>query len=106
MPPNARQSASVTGASEIGNHAVPKGHERKTQEARATEDARTATLVPVMLSNVVIVAGMAHDWRTRGKPHSVWTIGLITLVGSELLRTPISASPAWLHFTDWLLRAS
>jgi len=68
--------------------------------------AVNATLVPVLLSNLVIVAGMVHDWRTRGKPHPAWTIGLIALVGSELLRTPISASPAWLHFTDWLLRAS
>ncbi len=68
--------------------------------------AVNATLGPVLLSNLIIVAGMVHDWRTRGKPHPAWTIGLVTLVGTELLRTPISASPAWLHFADWLLRAS
>ena len=65
-----------------------------------------ATLVPVMLSNVVIVAGMVHDWRTRGRPHPAWIIGLAGLVTGELLRTPIASTPAWLHFTDWLLSAS
>jgi hypothetical protein len=66
----------------------------------------TATLAPVMLTNIVIVAGMVHDWRTRGKPHPAWTIGLIALVVTAVLRTPVSASPAWLHFTDWLISAS
>jgi hypothetical protein len=65
-----------------------------------------ATLIPVMLSNLVIVAGMLHDWRTRGKPHPAWIIGLAALVTGELLRTPVASSPAWLHFTDWLLTAS
>lgn len=65
-----------------------------------------ATLIPVMLSNLVIVAGMVHDWRIRGRPHPAWIIGLVGLVTGELLRTPVSASPAWLHFTDWLLTAS
>ncbi len=64
------------------------------------------TLVPVMLSNLVIVAGMVHDWRTHGRPHPAWIIGLVALVTGELLRTPVAASPAWLHFTDWLLAAS
>lgn len=65
-----------------------------------------ATLVPVMLSNLVIVAGIVHDWRTRGRPHPAWIIGLAALVTGELLRTPVASSPAWLHFTDWLLTAS
>ncbi len=68
--------------------------------------AVNATLAPVMLANIVIVAGMIHDWRTRGKPHPAWTIGLIALVGTELLRGPVASSQAWLHFTDWLMRAS
>lgn len=65
-----------------------------------------ATLVPVMLSNVIIIAGMIHDWRTHGRPHAAWIIGLVVLVAGELLRTPVASSPAWLHFTDWLLTAS
>jgi hypothetical protein len=65
-----------------------------------------ATLAPVMLANIVIVAGMVHDWRTRGRPHPAWTIGLIALVTTELLRAPVASSQAWLLFTDWLMRAS
>lgn len=65
-----------------------------------------ATLLPVMLSNIVIVAGMVHDWRTRGRPHPAWVIGLCALVAGELMRTPVASSAVWLHFTDWLLTAS
>jgi len=62
----------------------------------------TQTLGPVMMSNLVIVAGMVHDWRVHGRPHRAWWVGLSTLLTIELLRTPIAASAVWLHFADWL----
>ena len=52
--------------------------------------------------HLLIVAGMIYDWRTRGRPHpAYWVAGGLTLA-VQVLRVPLSASPAWLSFADWL----
>ncbi len=51
------------------------------------------TFMPVMLSNLVIVAGMVHNWRTLGRPHPAWIIGLTAVVTGELLRPPWQQAP-------------
>lgn len=53
---------------------------------------------------IVIGAGMVHDWRTRGRPHPAWIIGLTVLIGGAILRAPLSQTPAWLAFADWTTR--
>lgn len=58
----------------------------------------------VIVCAIVIGAGMIHDWRTRGKPHPAWIIGLTVLIGGGILRAPVSQTPAWLAFADWTTR--
>ena len=58
----------------------------------------------VIVCVIVIGAGMAFDWRTRGRPHPAWVIGLAVLIGGALVRAPLSATPAWLAFADWTTR--
>lgn len=53
---------------------------------------------------LLIVAGMVFDWRTRGRPHPAWVIGLTVLIGGGILRAPIAATPQWLAFADWTTR--
>ena len=62
------------------------------------------SLLPFSIVALVIVAGMAFDWRNRGKPHPAWTIGLGVLVVGMVLRGPVSQSGAWLAFADWTTR--
>ena len=62
------------------------------------------TLPFLLITCLIIVAGMVHDWRTRGRPHPAWVIGLTVLVGGGILRAPIAATPAWLAFADWTTR--
>jgi hypothetical protein len=57
-------------------------------------------LVPSLLLELLIVAGIVHDWRSRGRPHPVWLIGLVVMTAVILLRGPISATPAWLAAAD------
>lgn len=53
--------------------------------------------------NLLIVAGMVYDWRTRGRVHRVyWIAGGLTLA-VQLLRVPLSQTSAWLTMTHWLL---
>jgi hypothetical protein len=63
-----------------------------------------ATFTAILLVGLIFVAGMIFDWRTRGRPHPAWVIGLVVLVVGGKLREPLSATPAWLSFADWTTR--
>lgn len=59
-------------------------------------------LGPGLIAELLIVAGIVYDWRTRGRPHAAYLIGLTVTMGVMLLRAPISQTPAWLAIT-WFL---
>jgi hypothetical protein len=59
-------------------------------------------LVPSLILELMIVAGIVYDWRTRGRPHPVWLIGAAVMTTVILLRGPLSVTPAWLAFADAL----
>jgi hypothetical protein len=62
------------------------------------------SLVPGVLADLLIVAAMIHDWRTRGRPHRAYVIaGACTLV-VQLVRVPLSATPTWRAIIEWLQR--
>jgi hypothetical protein len=54
-----------------------------------------------LLLQLLIVAGMIHDKRTRGSVHPAWIVGLVASVAVILLKEPISTTPAWLAFAQW-----
>ncbi len=64
------------------------------------------TILPGLLSDLLIVAGMIHDRRTIGRVHPVYWIAGGALVGLQILRVPLSATPAWTRIADWLLGVS
>jgi hypothetical protein len=57
--------------------------------------------VPALLLELILVAGMVRDWRVLGRVHPAWIVGVVVITGMEVVRTPISASPAWLGFASW-----
>jgi hypothetical protein len=59
-------------------------------------------LVPSLLTELLIVAGLVYDWRTRGRPHPVWLIGAAVMTAVILLRGPLSGTSGWLSFADAL----
>jgi hypothetical protein len=59
-------------------------------------------LVPSLIIELLIVAGIIHDWRTRGRPHPVWLIGGAVMTAVVLLRGPVSGTSGWLAFADAL----
>ncbi len=59
-------------------------------------------IVPSLILELLIVAGMVHDWRTRGRPHRVWLIGLAVITAVILLRVPLSATSGWRALADAL----
>jgi hypothetical protein len=59
-------------------------------------------LVPSLIIEILIVAGIVHDWRTRGRPHPVWLIGGAVMTAVVLVRVPLSGTSGWLAFADAL----
>ena len=61
------------------------------------------TVGPGLVVDLLIVAGIAYDWRTRGKPHPAYLIaGGLTLL-LQLARMPLSVTPAWQAFAGQLM---
>jgi hypothetical protein len=62
--------------------------------------AVTFALAPSLLLELLIVAGIAYDWRTRGRPHPVWLAGAAIITVVDLTIGPLSATPQWLAFAN------
>ncbi len=50
---------------------------------------------PGLFVDLFIVAAMAHDWRTRGRPHRIYVVGGACIVAVQLLIVPLGAMSAW-----------
>ena len=62
------------------------------------------TMLFAFVADALIVAAIAHDWKSRGRPHPAyfWAFGAVLAV--HLSRPLLSRSDAWLGFTDFLVR--
>jgi hypothetical protein len=60
--------------------------------------------MPIIVGSVlqlIIVAGMIHDKRSRGSVHPAWIVGLVASLSMILLKVPLSHTAGWLAFADW-----
>lgn len=60
------------------------------------------TVAPGLILELLIVAGMVYDWRTRGKPHPAWLIGGAIMTAVILLRVVVAGTAPWLAFAEAL----
>lgn len=64
------------------------------------------SVLPALLSDLLIVAAMMHDRKTIGRVHpALWAAGG-ALVALQLLRVPLSGTAAWTRIADWLSTVS
>lgn len=59
-------------------------------------------LVPTLILELLIVAGIVYDWRKRGRPHRVWLIGAAIMTIVVFSRALIGVTAPWLAFADIL----
>jgi len=57
-----------------------------------------------MAPNLLLLAGLIYDIRTRGRPHPAYPVGLAVTALAVLLRPPLSHTHAWLAFADAFAR--
>ncbi|MDP3173072.1 MAG: hypothetical protein Q8M88_01390 [Phenylobacterium sp.] len=53
------------------------------------------TVPPAIVADLLIVAVLVFDWRTRGRPHRVYVVGGLALLAIQLTRPLIAATPQW-----------
>lgn len=63
----------------------------------------SATMMASGVAALLIIAGMIHDWRSRGHVHPAysWGLGITLLV--DLTRPLVAHTSAWMGVTDFLL---
>jgi hypothetical protein len=65
-----------------------------------------SVLMPALIADAVIVAGVIYDMRTRGRPHPGYLIGGAIVLAVQVLRVPLSTTPWWFATADFLARFS
>jgi uncharacterized membrane protein YozB (DUF420 family) len=61
------------------------------------------TLPASLLADLLIVAAMIYDRRTRGRVHPVYWIAGAALLIVQLARIPLGNTSGWLNMTYWLV---
>ena len=54
------------------------------------------SLPPGLLVDLLLVAAIVYDWRTRGTPHSVYLYGGAAVLAVQILCLPLSTTPGWM----------
>jgi hypothetical protein len=65
-----------------------------------------SVLMSALVADLLIVAAMTYDWRTRGRVHPAYLIGGGIIVAVQLLRAPLSTTSWWYAVADLLAHFS
>lgn len=57
---------------------------------------------PGLVVDLLIVAAMIYDWRTRGRPHPIYIFGGLLVLAQQLLVVPIGESDTWMSIALWI----
>jgi hypothetical protein len=55
-----------------------------------------------LIADLMLLAAIAFDWRTRGRPHQVYLIGGAALIVFQATRTMVSETAAWQAIASWI----
>jgi hypothetical protein len=55
----------------------------------------SVSIAPGLVGDLLVVVAMVVDWRTRGRPHPVYVVGLVWFVLLQVSVTQVAESPAW-----------
>ena len=64
------------------------------------------SIMPGLISDLLIVAAMIYDRKTIGRVHPAYWVAGGALFAVQLLRVPMSTTAAWTQIANWLLTVS
>ena len=59
-----------------------------------------APFTSIFLPNLITVAGMVYDWRTRGRIHPVWIRGGAAMLASQIVMMAVMGTGWWHAFAE------
>jgi hypothetical protein len=59
------------------------------------ETGLIGALIAALIVDLLIVAAIIYDWRTRGRPHRVYVLGGLFIIFIQVLRIPFSQTELW-----------
>jgi len=59
-----------------------------------------APLTFIFLPNLITLAGMIYDWRTRGRVHRVWIWGGLAMLASQIVMMAVMGTSGWHGFAE------
>ena len=65
-----------------------------------------SVMLPALIADALILAGVIYDMRTRGRPHPAYLIGGAIILAVQVLRVPVSTTQWWYAIADFLARFS
>jgi hypothetical protein len=63
-----------------------------------------SVLMTGLVADTLILAGIIHDLRTRGRVHPAYILGGVVIVALQVLRAPVSTTPTWYAIADFFAR--
>jgi hypothetical protein len=63
-----------------------------------------SVLMSALVADLLILAAIAYDVRTRGRPHAAYVIGGTIVLAVQVLRGPLSTTAWWYALADSLAR--
>ena len=63
-------------------------------------------LTSALVADLLILAAIVYDGRTRRRPHPVYVIGGAILLAVQILRGPLRTTPGWYALANWLARVA
>jgi hypothetical protein len=64
--------------------------------------AAASQVPPGLFVDLLIVAAMVYDWRTRGRPHRIYWIGLVLSIGGLTASSAFGPTRHWLAIAAWV----
>ena len=61
------------------------------------------TILPGLVTDLLIGVAMMHDRLTRGRIHPAYLIGGAAVVCLQVIRVPLSATNAWARVVNWVM---
>jgi hypothetical protein len=83
--------------------APPDAGRRSIANVTDVNLAFSVTLAAAVVVDLLIVVAIVRDWRTRGRPHVAYVIGLASMLLVQLLRKPFAYTSLWHGITGGLL---
>jgi len=59
-------------------------------------------MADAVIMSLVLSAGVIYDWRTRGRPHPAYLIGIAAILAFGVLGGVVTDTPAWFAVVDGL----